>query len=279
MQNFDPYRSTYGRPRPARLAGLPLPPAPMPGRRRGRPLKAWRYVGVFAEEAMVCAAQVRIGPLRQCFWAIWDREPGRLHERTIPRSSGAVSLLPGRVRISDGHVEVDLALEEGAGVESVCASGAQYAWTRKQAGVQASGSVRVGERLLPLRGRAVIDDSAGYHARHTAWRWSAGVGTSQEGAEVAWNLVEGINDPPRASERTVWVDGVAHEAGPVSFAADLSRVGDLRFSAEATRARRDNLLLLRSDYKQPFGTFTGTLPGGIELASGLGVMESHDVRW
>jgi hypothetical protein len=36
---------------------------------------------------------------------------------------------------------------------------------------------------------------------------------------------------------------------------------------------------MRSDYRQPFGTFAGTLPGGIELAEGYGVMEEHDVRW
>ena len=53
----------------------------------------------------------------------------------------------------------------------------------------------------------------------------------------------------------------------------------LRFTAEAERARRDNLKLFVSDYRQPFGTFTGTLPGGVELAEGYGVMEWHDVRW
>ena len=37
---------------------------------RGRPLKRWRWVGVFSEELMVCAAQVRIGPARQSFWAL-----------------------------------------------------------------------------------------------------------------------------------------------------------------------------------------------------------------
>jgi hypothetical protein len=45
------------------------------------------------------------------------------------------------------------------------------------------------------------------------------------------------------------------------------------------RARRDNLLLVRSDYRQPFGTFSGALPPGLELASGFGVMEWHDARW
>jgi hypothetical protein len=37
--------------------------------------------------------------------------------------------------------------------------------------------------------------------------------------------------------------------------------------------------LVSSDYVQPFGSFSGALPGGIELASGLGVMERHRARW
>ena len=42
---------------------------------------------------------------------------------------------------------------------------------------------------------------------------------------------------------------------------------------------RTNLLLIRSSYRQPFGTFAGFLPGDLELAEGHGVMEWHDVRW
>ena len=56
-------------------------------------------------------------------------------------------------------------------------------------------------------------------------------------------------------------------------------VAGLRFSAVATRARRENYLVIRSDYEQPFGTFAGELPGAGELHEGWGVMERHDVRW
>jgi hypothetical protein len=38
-------------------------------------------------------------------------------------------------------------------------------------------------------------------------------------------------------------------------------------------------LLVRSSYRQPFGSFSGSLPGGVELAAGLGVLEEHDVYW
>ena len=266
------YRAAYGTPRPAALAALALPPGPMPAWRGGRPLKRWRYVAAFNEELMVCAAVVRIGPARQVFWAVWDRTERALRERT--RRGGAhVHVEEGAVRVSEAGIE--LALDENEGIETVCPSGAQYAWTRKQGGISARGTVL----SRPFEGRAIVDDTAGYHQRHTSWFWSAGVGEAADGTPVAWNLVQGINDPPRGSERTVWVGGEAREPGPVTFAADLSAVGDLRFTEEARRARNENLLLVRSRYAQPFGSFAGTLPDGTPLRAGLGVMERHDVRW
>ena len=101
---------------------------------------------------------------------------------------------------------------------------------------------------------------------------------------MAWNLVAGVHDSPTSSERTVWEGAAAREVGPVEFAEDLSAVafaegGALEFEAGAVRARDDNLLLLRSRYEQPFGTFRGTLPGGVELAEGYGVMERHVAVW
>jgi hypothetical protein len=95
---------------------------------------------------------------------------------------------------------------------------------------------------------------------------------------VAWNLVDGIHDAPEASERTVWVAGEPQEVGSVAF-DDLHAVGGLRFTVLATRARRENYLLIRSDYQQPFGTFSGALPGAGELREGWGVMERHEVFW
>jgi hypothetical protein len=77
----------------------------------------------------------------------------------------------------------------------------------------------------------------------------------------------------------VWIDGRATEPGPSKFDDELQGVDGLRFTAEAVRERRDNLLLIRSAYRQPFGTFAGKLPDGAELAEGYGVMEEHDAWW
>ncbi len=300
----------------------------MPMFRGGRPLKRWRYVGVFCEELMLCAAMVQVGPARQSFWAILTREDARLRERTHTlMRRNAVELehggpgetglgetgqdgWPGHLRIHDGPVRIDLALEEDAGWEATCSHGPQSVWTRKQAGIRAHGTVVLdapsggeaprggaprggapfggapsdGGAPRPIKALAIVDDTAGYHARVTEWRWAAGVGLDPAGRHLAFNLVEGVNDPPTGSERAVWVDGVPHEAPPVSFAADLSQIvaedgSQLRFAPEATRARHENLLLVRSDYRAPFGAFSGTLPGGIDLAHGLGVVEHHRARW
>jgi uncharacterized protein DUF2804 len=266
--------------------GVVVPPDRMPLFRAGRMRKRWRYVGLYGPEAMLCVGSARVGPSWQVWWAVWDRAEGRLRERTrMLAGRGRVEVeSPGRVRVRDDDVEIDLRLEEGEGVETVTPAGGAWIWTRKQGHVPARGTVRLGARELAIAGRAFVDESAGYHDRVTSWRWSAGTGVAAGGAPVAWNLAEGIHDSQRDSERTIWVDGEPREIGPVRFADGLESIafaegGELRCAAEATRERDDNLLVFRSRYAQPFGTFSGTLPGGIELADGYGVMERHDVRW
>ncbi len=279
---------------------------------RGRPLKRWRYVGVFGERFMICAAAVQIGPARQTFWAVYERAntlagtsdahpkghtrrahskqaDGVLVERTrlIPRR-GALELTPGRLRIRDNAILLDLALEEDQGIEATCPNGRAYVWTRKQAGVRARGTLAFSSHPsrppISVDALAVIDDTAGYHARVTEWWWAAGVGNAADGAPLAFNLVQGVNDPPSGSERAVWVAGVPREAPAVQFSTDLRSISaedgsELRFVPEAERRRRENLLLVRSDYRAPFGTFSGTLPGGIQLANAVGVVEHHRARW
>lgn len=265
------------------------PPARLSRLRHPRPLKVlkrWRYVGVFGEQLMACAAIVHVGPATQTFWAVLWRPDSRLRERTrlLPRP-GALRLDPGRLRIRDNDVELDLALDEGEGWQATCPHGAAQVWTRKQAGIRAQGALRLDQGATrPVEALAVIDDTAGYHARVTEWWWAAGVGLDHEGRPLAFNLVEGVNDPPTGSERAIWVDGQPHEAPPVSFARDLSRItsddgSELRFAAEAERRRHENLLIVSSDYRAPFGTFEGALPGEIKLAHGLGVVEHHRARW
>ena len=108
-----PYRSEWSvgtiRRRMERMA------AQMPLFRRGRPLKRWRYVGVFGEEFMICAASGPggAGPT-DVLGGARARQQATIAERTrmLPRR-GALDLTPGRLRIRDSRGPgCDLALEE-----------------------------------------------------------------------------------------------------------------------------------------------------------------------
>jgi hypothetical protein len=255
-----------------RPTGLPVPPRRMSLIRDRRPLKRWRYLGLYGDEMMLCAADVRIAGLPQAFWATWDR--GELREKTVFR--------PGGVALGDAAARfgpADLVLvPDGDEMTVTSRHGDSYIWTRKQP-VRATGTVD--GRRVELRG--LIDDSAGYHARRTDWRWCAGVGEAPDGTPLAFNVVAGVHDAPVGSERTLWVGGGARELTSATFADDLSSVtfagARLDFHEEARRARADDFKLIASDYTQPFGTFSGTLPGDITVARGWGVMERHSVRW
>jgi hypothetical protein len=264
---------------------LPVPPDPMPRWRGTRPLKRWRYVGLYSPELMLCVGEAHVGPLPQRFWAV--AEPGRPVAERTTIGRGGVRIDGSRVHVEARDLRIDVEVDEDGGVESVHPSGkGGYVWTRKQAGVPARAEVRVGGRIFSVEGAAVVDDSAGYHERHTRWKWSAGVGTGTRGERIGWNLVTGVNDSETSSERAVWVDGEPTEPPPVAFADDLSSISfaggngtGLRFDEWCAREDRTNALLIRSSYRQPFGSFSGSFPGGVELERGFGVMETHDVYW
>ena len=236
---------------------------------------------------MAFAAVVQVGPAGLIFWGIWDRGEERLHEsirRSFPLRRPEVEVRGSRVRIDSPRASARMELARGKPIESICPNDrGGYTWTRKRAGVRVTGQAQVGGRALSLDGLGVEDLSAGYHARRTVWKWSAGVGFGAGGETLGWNLVEGINDPTRNSERAIWVNGLPSEPGPVAFQGlEAIRFDDgsrLRFSAECERSHSERIpLLARSDYRAPLGSFAGWL-AGIELRSGLGVMESHDVHW
>jgi len=205
--------------------------------------KSWRWIGAFGPDVMLCVAHARVGVLRRSWWAVWDGT--QLREGT--------------------RAPFALTLEAGEPIEATTGP----AWTRKTP-LRVRGTVLGREIDLP----GLLDESHGRHARRTSWLWSAGAGVTVDGVPVTWNLVEGMHP----GENTVWVDGTPHAVDPPPFDG-IAGVGDLRFTALATRAKRENYVVIASDYEQPFGTFTGTLPTGVTLQAGHGVMERHEAKW
>jgi hypothetical protein len=262
---------------------LPLPPARMPLRSSGQTRKRWRYVGFYSPQLMLCAARAQVGPLGQCFWALWDREGKRSYANTRLRPGSTEVRMDGaEVVIEAPELKARLLLGDSDPVEAICPSGSGWGWTCKRSGVPIGATIETPQRRWQLDGHGVDDQSAGYQQRRTSWHWSAGIGRAADGRPVAWNLVEGINDPPANSERAIWIDGKPLEPAPVSFqglgAVEFAAGGLLTFTPGSERARDDNFLAFRSSYRHLFGDFKGSLDG-IELAEGLGVMEQHDAVW
>ncbi len=273
-----PYRSD-GSDRPSHI---PLPPESLPVLRGWRLRKQWRYVSFWSADFLICVASIEVGPVRQEFWGVWDRQHQQLWEKTrlYPRS---VKMQPNRAQVHEKDVTIDLAFTENNGFEVVTPVGDAYTWTRKQL-LPTTGTLRLGTLTYTLNGSMLIDDNAGYHPRHTRWQWSGGAGKATTGEEIGWSVIVGLNDHPEISEQTVWVNGIPRQVGPVTFTDDLSSLSfaegtTLTFTREAVRQRNDNLFFIKSAYAQPFGSFQGTLPGGFEIAEAYGVMEWHDAVW
>ena len=216
--------------------------------------KRWCWLGAFGPGEMLCVAWAEVGVARVSWWAVWD---GVRLEEGNRRSWRGVRVDARGARV-DGVLT--LRLTRGRPIEARTGD----TWTRKTP-VAVEGFVRE----HPFAAEGVLDESEGRHPRHTSWLWSAGVGPG-----VAWNFCDGLHD----GENTVWVGGEPHSVGVPVFDG-LAGVGGLRFAAQATRARKEDLVLIASDYEQPFGTFTGSLPVAGSLPLGWGVMERHEARW
>ena len=275
----QPYRGD-GSDRPT---GVPLPPQPLPLFRAGQLRKSWHYTSFWSGELSFCAAQVRVGPLQQEYWGVWDRSAGQFRQASHIFGS-RVQLESNRVRVADGDVQIDVSFDNSASFEVYRPTGRAYIWSHKDYSRAAHGTVRYGDSIRSVKGVMFVDVNAGYHERHTQWRWAAGAGLDQQGRLVAFNAINGLFDTPTNSERTIWIDEVAQEVGPNRFADDLSSVsftegGTLNFHPEQLIEQHDNYLVIRSDYFHWFGTYKGTLPGGIELREAYGVRERHDAVW
>ncbi len=266
-----------------RLTGELFPPAKLPLFHHGQLRKTWHYISFWSPELSFCAARARVGPLPQEYWGIWDRSGKQFRTRSHVFGQ-RVDLEQKRVRVHDGDVEIDVVFEGCTNFEVYRPAKRAYIWSHKDYCSEASGTVSYEGTRRSVSGVVFVDVNAGYHERHTNWRWAAGAGVDQHGRLVAFNAITGLFDTPFNSERTIWIDGEAKEIGPNTFAEDLSTVsfsegGTLRFEPEALIEHNENFLVIRSDYLHWFGTYSGTLPGGIELREAHGVRERHDVKW
>lgn len=165
--------------------------------------------------------------------------------------------------------------------------------TSKRALMDVRGTAVIkGERHSLDGGLGGMDYTQGLLPRVTAWRWAFLLGRTTEGTRIALNLVEGFNGQPECG---VWLGRDVISVGEGRFTFDRANplgpwkvtttdgAVDLEFTPVGAHTEARDLVLVRSEFVQPVGTFRGTirLPGRepVEIDGAPGVVEDQSVRW
>lgn len=174
--------------------------------------------------------------------------------------------------------------------------GRRAAYTHKAAGMRASGGLDYGGTKVDLSGAgATLDWTRSVASRTTRWKWASFAGLDMLGRRVGLNLSADVYDLNGESlENALWIDGKVRPLDGVVFEMPRkpldgewhirSRRGDeldLTFKPLGARQQSLNLGLLKSEFVQPYGTFTGKIQAekAVELKGIFGVVENHLSVW
>jgi hypothetical protein len=178
--------------------------------------------------------------------------------------------------------------------------GGRPAYTHKAAALPAKGLLTWGpERLEAEGGLGSLDWTRSHALRETRWKWASFSGRARDGRTVGLNLSAEVYDDAQGDSRenALWVDGRVYPLGGVRFALPpeparepwriRSRTGDevdLEFQPAGARKQNLNLLLIQSEFVQPYGTFRGRLAQAeagapVEVDGVFGVVENHRSVW
>jgi hypothetical protein len=158
------------------------------------------------------------------------------------------------------------------------------------------GIIRLGGDVFsfdPASDRGSLDEQKTFYPYHSHWYWGSFAGRSEEGRELAINLVNQMTPAGEPGEDAMWVDGRLMLLDQAAFipgeARGSFRIEDregrvrLRFAAVGSKIEKRNLLAAAIDYEQFFGTYDGELVGengGIHTVKGVfGVLERMDARF
>ena len=283
--------------------------------------KQFQFVSVVTETHIIGVAIADIRYLGSAFCYLYDIENNHLEECSWLRPLGfdkqvATSPFDGttsianqritfdiaggqwKVSLSTKHIKAEITLEPETNSLPIamCSPTGYSGWTytQKHNALKVIGSLEINQQPISLeQARAGYDFSAGYMRRETSWRW-ASINTQSNNADIGLNLAAGVNETG-GCENVLWVNGTRHLLNSVQFTfnrqdADLpwqitSQDGriNLTFTPLNNRSEKLNLWLLKSNFRQFIGHFSGSIKDsdGIthEIDSVIGLTEDHFARW
>ncbi|WOT06951.1 DUF2804 domain-containing protein [Shewanella youngdeokensis] len=173
-----------------------------------------------------------------------------------------------------------------------------WTYTQKHNGLQVKGQLIINHEPQPLqRVTAGYDFSAGYMRRETSWRWASINSLTAQGS-LGLNLAAGVNETG-CNENVFWLNGERHLLGAVrfEFARQLSKETsaqpwqiysdngqiELTFIPRNCRQQKLNLWLIKSNFRQYLGHFSGYIIDNFGhkhlINNVLGLTEDHFARW
>lgn len=168
--------------------------------------------------------------------------------------------------------------------------------TQKWAGLLSSGTLEAGGQRFSLDGGVGgLDYTHGYLARETSWRWAFMCGRLDDGTPIGLNLVEGFNEArDDVNENALWLGNELVPLGRARFTWNKTAVldpwrvrtvdgaVDLEFKPWAAHQELRDLKLIKSEFKQPVGTWSGEVRVGDHVyvvKDAPGVAEDQSVLW
>ena len=156
-----------------------------------------------------------------------------------------------------------------------------------------------GQRLHldPRESVILVDVHKAHYPHHTWWNWATFAGRDDTGRRLALNLTHNVNPHDRrTNENALWIDGRAHRLGAARFQIPNAETSSsqpwrihttdgrvhLTFHPRGARSQHLDLGVLKTSFRQPYGTFNGTIKLGEEtlhIRDLTGVCEDHDSLW
>ncbi|KGY14276.1 hypothetical protein NM22_02120 [Vibrio tubiashii] len=283
--------------------------------------KQFQFVSIKTPRYVIGLALADIRYLGSSFCYIYDVENDSIKEHSWLRPlwfskkmtaspfSGTSQIAGGKLRFDISHgqwhvtahnhslkLDVTLHCQPASLPLSVCTPTAYSGWTytQKHNALSVTGTLEIDGTSVDLdHALASYDFSAGYMRRETSWRW-ASINTSDGQNSLGLNLAAGVNETG-SCENALWVNGDRHLLNPVHFTFDRDHIkqnwhihsGDGRIELQFTpinqRSEKLNLLLLKSNFRQFIGHFSGFVidtKGEKHLFNSvLGLTEDHFAKW
>jgi len=150
--------------------------------------------------------------------------------------------------------------------------------------------------LDPSRDTCVLDEHKAFYPHHTYWKWATFGIVGDDGKILGMNVTDNlIENQDRWNENAIWSGGEISLLGPVKFDFDIDDVTrpwkirdgegrlDLDFLPEGAKIDKTNALVVRMNYSQPYGTFSGKLVDAAgkthEIDNAFGITEYHDAYY